>query len=140
MSRLICPGRWACVCVVLAMLGLQPAQAQDLADPMLDLALCAELPPDASAQQLENCIDAAAPAIGEIDPSWRERMPPKVRWVVNKEALSTCQTPASPYGRLAGPVRDQGCVWLSEGSCTILTVAYLAHAELAQILRMCAVR
>ena len=129
---------WLCCLVAVSALGL--ARAQVPADPLDTLVFCADLPPGAGPEQTDNCIDAAAPAMGEIDPEWRKRMPPKVRWVVDKDALRICSAGTSNYGRLVGPIRDRGCVWVTEQTCTILTVAYLAHAEIGQALRTCAVR
>lgn len=120
------------------------AGAQDRVEstPLVDApwVLCAEVPADAPEDAFANCIDAAGPAIGEIDPQWRQRMPAKVRWVVAKDAVETCQAGSVDYGKVVAKVGERGCVWLTDSSCTILTTAYLAHAEIGNALRGCASR
>jgi hypothetical protein len=123
---------------------VDPADAQDRdkSTPQAEVTWvsCADVPADAPEDAFANCIDAAGPAIGEIDPQWRQRMPAKVRWVVAKDAVETCQAGSVDYGKVVAKVGERGCVWLTDSACTILTTAYLAHAEIGNALRGCASR
>jgi hypothetical protein len=88
----------------------------------------------------QDCVQGAGAAIGEIDPSWRQRMPPKVRWITARDAVNRCVGDVSVYGKKVGTLGDRGCVWVSDEACTILTAVYVAHAEIGNALRHCAVR
>ena len=115
--------------------GAQP-ESQDLE---LEITWCDESTSDAPLNE-QDCVQSSGAAIGEIDPLWRKRMPPKVRWITSKNAVSSCSAAEGPYGKMVTLVGDRGCVWLSVDTCTILTAVYIAHVEIGNALKSCAVK
>ncbi len=127
-------------CVVALLVPMSvPAAAPAEEDPLASLVWCDQLEPSDSPIE-RDCVQGAGAAIGAIDPLWRQRMPAKVRWITARDALSSCARAEGPYGKMIDRVGDRGCVWLSEDTCTILTAVYVAHAEIGNALRSCAVK
>lgn len=85
----------------------------------------------------EDCSDAGA-AQGELDPGWRQKLPPRVRWVQRADALGLCRGRQTVLGQRTLELPDQGCVALQEReACTIVTVQAISHAQLANAVRSC---
>lgn len=88
----------------------------------------------------QDCVQGAGAAIGEVDPMWRQRLPPKVRWITSRDAMSRCAGDVGVYGKKVETLGTRGCVWVSSEACTILTVVHVAHSEIGNALRSCAVK
>ena len=86
----------------------------------------------------EDCSDKGA-ALAELDPSWRQRLPPRVRWTQQQDALTICQHAQTSMGERVQVLPDQGCIFLqTRVACTILTAQVVSHAQLANAVRGCA--
>lgn len=85
----------------------------------------------------EDCTDSSAAQV-EIDPSWRQKLPSRVRWMQSADALTLCQTSQTPLGRRMLVLPQQGCVFLQmQQACTIVTTQALSHAQLTNAVRSC---
>ncbi|PUE07096.1 hypothetical protein B9Z51_14555 [Limnohabitans sp. T6-5] len=85
----------------------------------------------------EDCSDRGA-ALAELDPAWRQKLPPRVRWKQQQDALNTCEQVQTPLGERVQILPDQGCVFLQKSLvCTIVTAQAVSHAQLANAVRGC---
>lgn len=87
-------------------------------------------------EAIEDCIEFGA-AVGELGLEWRQKLPPKVRWITRKDAKTICSQKTSEWGQRVGSPMDQGCVFLTPQDCTILTSSYISHATLGNAVRAC---
>ena len=87
---------------------------------------------------LEDCDDSGA-AMADLDPSWRQRLPPRVRWKQLAHAATLCQTHSAEWGQRTGLLAGDICVFLQpRDSCTIVTPQAVSQAVLANAVRYCA--
>lgn len=87
---------------------------------------------------LEDCDDSGA-AMADLDPSWRQRLPPKVRWKQLAHAAALCQASSAEWGQRTGVLPGDICVFLlPRDSCTIVTAQAVSQALLANAVRYCA--
>ncbi len=84
----------------------------------------------------EDCVEFGA-AVGELGLDWRQKLPAKVRWLTRKDAQAQCDQKTSEWGQRVGKPLAQGCVFLSDNECTILTSSYISHATLGNAVRDC---
>lgn len=85
----------------------------------------------------EDCSDIGA-AMADLDPLWRQKLPPRVRWAQQSDALDFCQSQKTPLGQRMLVLPEQGCVLLqAREACTIVTAQALSHAQLANAVRSC---
>ena len=85
----------------------------------------------------EDCSDRGA-ALADLDPAWRQKLPPRVRWTQQPDALDFCQTAKTPLGQRVQVLPEQGCVFLqTQVACTIVTAQAVSHAQLANAVRGC---
>lgn len=135
---------WRSVSGLLLCLGALPALAADVSE-----ALCEyrSLEVDAQTGDIrftapvrsgsEDCSETGA-AQGELDPGWRQKLPPRVRWVQRADALGLCESRQTALGQRTLELPDQGCVALQDRvACTIVTVQAISHAQLANAVRSC---
>lgn len=87
-------------------------------------------------EAIEDCVEFGA-AVGELGLEWRQKLPPKVRWVTRKDAKTICSQKTSEWGQRVGSLMAQGCVFLTPKECTILTSSYISHATLGNAVRAC---
>ena len=87
-------------------------------------------------EAIEDCVEFGA-AIGELGLEWRQKLPPKGRWVTRKNAKDICDQKTSEWGQRVGGLMAQGCVFLTPKECTILTSSYISHATLGNAVRAC---
>lgn len=86
----------------------------------------------------EDCTDTGA-AIGGLAPAWRERLPPRVRWLQRADAQALCQGQQSELGERTGWLAPAGCVFLvAREVCSIVNAQAVSHAQLANAVRQCA--
>lgn len=85
----------------------------------------------------QDCLDSGA-AMAEIDPGWRQRLPPRVRWKQMPDAATLCQAHSTAWGRRTGQLPGEICVFLLAGqSCTVVTAQAVSQAVLANAVRYC---
>ena len=85
----------------------------------------------------EDCSGSGA-ALADLDPAWRQKLPPRVRWTQQADALDFCQYAATPLGQRVQVLPAQGCVFLqAQVACTIVTAQAVSHAQLANAVRGC---
>ena len=92
--------------------------------------------PKVPSEAIEDCAEFGA-AVGELGLEWRQKLPPKVRWVTRKDAKVVCNQKTSEWGQRVGSLMAQGCVFLTPKECTILTTGYISHAALGNAVRAC---
>lgn len=92
--------------------------------------------PKVPSEAIEDCAEFGA-AVGELGLEWRQKLPPKVRWVTRKDAKAVCNQKTSEWGQRVGSLMAQGCVFLTPKECTILTTGYISHAALGNAVRAC---
>lgn len=83
-----------------------------------------------------DCVEIGG-AIGEMGLSWRSKLPGQVQWLTRKDAAHLCKQPQSDWGQKVGKPIGDGCVFLSEKVCTIITTAYTASALIGNAVRDC---
>lgn len=84
----------------------------------------------------EDCVEFGA-AVGELGLDWRQKIPPKVRWLTRNDAHALCDQKTSEWGQRVGRLLAEGCVFLNQNECTILTFSYISHATLGNAVRNC---
>lgn len=91
---------------------------------------------EAEALQDRDCVEMGG-AIGEMGLSWRSKLPGQVQWLTRKDAAHLCKQTQSDWGQKVGKPIGDGCVFLSEKVCTIITTAYTASALIGNAVRDC---
>ncbi len=85
----------------------------------------------------EDCSDMGA-ALADLDPDWRKKLPPRLRWTQQTDALGLCQNTQTALGQRVQILPAQGCVFLqAQVACTIVTAQAVSHAQLANAVRAC---
>lgn len=85
----------------------------------------------------EDCSKIGAASV-DLDPNWRQKLPPQLRWKQQANALSLCHEASTPLGQIVKVLPEQGCVLLQTGkACTIVTAQAISHAQLANAVRSC---
>ena len=85
----------------------------------------------------EDCAEMGA-ALADLDPAWRQKLPPRVRWLQQADALDFCQYGQTPLGRRIQILPEQGCIFLQASvACHIVTAQAVSHAQLANAVRGC---
>lgn len=85
----------------------------------------------------EDCSGTGA-ALADLDPAWRQKLPPRVRWTQLPDAVNFCQTAQTSLGQRVQVLPEQGCVFLqAQVACTIVTAQAVSHAQLANAVRGC---
>lgn len=87
-------------------------------------------------QQDEDCVEFGA-AVGTLGLSWRQQLPGKVRWLMRRDADALCQQERTEFGERASASVKEGCVFVSDQACTIVTSRAASHAELGNAVRNC---
>jgi hypothetical protein len=86
----------------------------------------------------DNCSESGA-ALFELDPTWRQRLPQRIRWTQVPDALQQCESIPSTWGQRTRVLPHQGCVFVQGRElCTIMTSKAISHAQLAQAVPSCA--
>lgn len=132
--------RAACLLVCLVLLG--SAHAQKPPAP-LDLPPICDIPNTPEGQPLpstqhepQDCYEFGA-AVGELNWSWRQKLPGQVRWLQRQDASALCQQNQSDLGQKVGPAVSGGCIFLTADACTVITPGYLPAALLSNAIRHC---
>jgi hypothetical protein len=115
------------------------AQADDLPqDPQQCPIILSKPNADAGTETLQDrdCVEMGG-AIGEMGLSWRSKLPGQVQWLTRKDAAQLCKQTQSDWGQKVGKPIGDGCVFLSEKVCTIITTAYTASALIGNAVRDC---
>jgi hypothetical protein len=86
--------------------------------------------------QDRDCVEIGG-AIGEMGLSWRSKLPGQVQWLTRKDAAHLCKQTQTDWGQKVGKPIGDGCVFLSEKVCTIITTAYTASALIGNAVRDC---
>ncbi len=120
---------WAC-----ALVGHLSLAAMPLADADEPLPpLCTDSAP---ASEATDCIELGA-AVGELGWSWRQKIPPHVRWLPRKDADALCQQTQTTWGQKVDSAIPGGCVFVAPGACTIVTSGPVSPASIGNAVRDC---
>lgn len=94
-------------------------------------------PADAETKaEADDCVEFGA-AVGQLGLSWRQQLPGKVRWLMRRDATDLCQKNRSEFGERTSTLPKEGCIFVTEQACTIVTARAASHAELGNAVRSC---